>query len=92
VWDVTPSDPRPKLAPGVKLKNDAARGAILLGPERILELDEIAQAIVAQFDGQKRVSEIAAALAKEYDAKADDIRADIEHLLKDLTAKGYVKP
>jgi pyrroloquinoline quinone biosynthesis protein D len=85
------SDAKPKLAPGVKLRKDPARGAVLLGPERILELDEIAQAIVAQFDGQKRISEIAAALAKEYDAKADEIRTDIEHLLKDLTAKGYVK-
>jgi len=85
-------EPKPKLAPGVKLRDDAQRGAVLLGPERILELDEIARAVVSQFDGKKRVSEIAAALAKEYDAKADDIRADIEHLLKDLTAKGYVKP
>jgi pyrroloquinoline quinone biosynthesis protein D len=86
------NDPAPKLAPGVKLRKDAKRGAVLLGPERILELDEIAQAIVANFDGTKRVSEIAAALAKEYDANADDIRADIEQLLKDLAAKGYVKP
>ena len=86
------TDPAPKLAPGVMLRNDPKRGTMLLGPERILELDEIAQAIVAQFDGRKRVSEIAAALAKEYDANADDIRADIDQLLKDLTTKGYVKP
>ena len=85
-------DPKPRLAPGVKLRTDPARGAMLLGPERILELDEIAQSIVAQFDGQKRVSEIAAALAKEYNESAATIRADIDALLKDLTAKGYVKP
>lgn len=84
-------DPKPKLAPGVKLRTNPARGAMLLGPERILEIDEIAQSIVAQFDGTKRVSEIALALAKEYDANAADIRADIDALLKDLTAKGYVK-
>ncbi len=86
------NDPKPKLAPGVKLRTNAARGAMLLGPERILELDEIAQSIVAQFDGTKRVSDIALALAKEYDAHEADIRADIDALLKDLTAKGYVKP
>ena len=74
------------------MRTDPARGAMLLGPERILELDDIAQAIVAEFDGKKRVSEIAFALAKEYDANADDIRVDIENLLKDLTKKGYVKP
>lgn len=84
------ADAKPRLAPGVKLRDDA-QGSKLLGPERILELDEIARAIVAQFDGQKRVSDIAAALAKEYDAKAADIQVDIEHLLKGLTAKGYVK-
>lgn len=86
------NDPKPKLAPGVKLRTNAARGAMLLGPERILELDEIAQSIVAQFDGTKRVSDIALALAKEFDAHEADIRADIDALLKDLTAKGYVKP
>ena len=86
------TDPAPKLAPGVKLHKDKVRGTVLLGPERILELDDIAQAIVAEFDGKKRVSEIAATLAKEYDANADDIRVDIENLLKDLTKKGYVKP
>ena len=86
------TDPAPRLAPGVKLRKDPKRGAVLLGPERILELDEIAEAIVAQMDGTKRVSEIAAALAKEYEANADDIRADIDTLLKDLTTKGYVKP
>ena len=77
------NDPAPKLAPGVKLRKDAKRGAVLLGPERILELDEIAQAIVANFDGTKRVSEIAAALSKEFDANADDIRADIEQAPED---------
>ena len=85
-------DVKPRLAPGVKFRIDGKRGPVLLGPERILELDELAQSIVAQFDGTKRVSEIAAALAKEYDEKADVIRADIDSLLKDLAAKGYVKP
>jgi CBS-domain-containing membrane protein len=42
-------------------------------------------------DGTRRISDIAQALAKEYDEKADVIRADIDSLLKDLTAKGYVK-
>lgn len=85
-------DAKPRLAPGVKLRTDEKRGPVLLGPERILELDDIAQSIVARFDGKTRVSEIAAALAKEYDEKADVIRADIDRLLKDLAAKGYVKP
>ncbi len=82
------TDPKPKLAPGVRLHTD---GSKLLAPERILELDEIAQSIVREFDGTKRVSEISAALAKEYDAHESDIRKDIDALLADLAAKGYVK-
>lgn len=82
------TDEAPKLAPGVRIHGD---GSKLLAPERILELDEIAQAVVAQFDGKKRVSDIAAALAKEYNERESVIRADIETLIKDLAAKGYVK-
>jgi coenzyme PQQ biosynthesis protein PqqD len=85
-------DSAPKLAPGVRLKTDDQRGSVLLGPERVLELDDIALSIVTQIDGKRRVSDIAAALAREYDEKAENIRADIDSLLKDLTAKGYVKP
>jgi len=82
----------PRLAPGVRLRKDEQRGAVLLGPERVLELDDIALSIVTQIDGKRRVSDIAAALAREYDEQAETIRADIDNLLKDLVAKGYVKP
>lgn len=84
-------DPKPKLSPGVRMRVDPSRGAMLLGPERILELDEIAQSIVEQFDGQRRVSDIAAAMAKEYNEKAEVIRKDIDALVADLKSKGYVK-
>ena len=33
---------KPRLAPGVKLRTDDKRGPVLLGPERVLELDDIA--------------------------------------------------
>jgi pyrroloquinoline quinone biosynthesis protein D len=82
------TDAAPKLAPGVRIHGD---GSKLLAPERILELDDIAQAVVAQFDGKKRVSDIAAALAKEYNERESVIRADIDALVKDLAAKGYIK-
>ncbi len=85
-------DGSPRLAPGVRLSKDDRRGPVLLGPERVLELDDIALSIVTQIDGKRRISDIAAALAKEYDEKADVIRNDIDTLLKDLAAKGYVKP
>ena len=81
-------DSAPRLAPGVRLHND---GAKLLGPERILELDDIAQAIVREFDGKKRLSDIAESLAKQYNEREAVIRADIDALIADLAAKGYVK-
>ena len=82
------TDHTPRLAPGVRLQ---AGGTKLLGPERILELDEIAQAVVREFDGTKRISQIAAALAKEYNEREAVIRADIDALVADLAAKGYIK-
>jgi pyrroloquinoline quinone biosynthesis protein D len=82
------TDPTPKLAPGVRLHGN---GTKLLGPERILELDDIAQAIVRELDGKKRVSEIAAILAKEYNEREGVIRKDIDALVADLAAKGYIK-
>jgi pyrroloquinoline quinone biosynthesis protein D len=82
------TDEAPKLAPRVRLHGD---GSKLLAPERILELDDIAQAVVRQFDGKRRVSDIAAALAKEYNERESVIRADIDTLVKDLAAKGYIK-
>jgi pyrroloquinoline quinone biosynthesis protein D len=82
------SDHAPKLAPGVRLHGN---GTKLLGPERILELDDIAQAIVRELDGKKRVSEIAAILAKEYNERESVIRKDIDALITDLASKGYIK-
>jgi len=82
------SDAKPRLAPGVRLN---ANGEKLLGPERILELDDIAQAVVRELDGKKRVSEIAAILAKEYNERESVIRADIDVLIADLAKKGYLK-
>jgi pyrroloquinoline quinone biosynthesis protein D len=82
------TDHAPKLAPGVRLHGD---GTKLLAPERILELDDVAQAIVRELDGKKRVSQIAAILAKEYDEREAVIRKDIDALIADLAAKGYLK-
>ena len=82
------TDHAPKLAPGVKLHPS---GTKLLAPERILELDDVAQAIVRELDGKKRVSDIAVILAKEYNERESVIRKDIDALIADLSAKGYVK-
>ena len=42
-------------------------------------------------DGKRTVEDIVEALAKEYSAPADVIRADVLDLLQGLADKGYIK-
>jgi pyrroloquinoline quinone biosynthesis protein D len=82
----------PRLRPGVKLRIDAARGPLLMAPERFLQLDETAHAIVARIDGKRDARAIAEDLAREFDADAADILSDVEELLAQLAAQGYTGP
>ena len=83
----------PRLRPGVRLHFDRVRDRwVLLAPERIVALDETAQAILAQVDGATALDAIAAKLAADYDADPADIAADARSLLADLALKGYVAP
>ncbi len=81
----------PRLRPGVRLHRDRVRERwVLLAPERIVEVDDQAHAILEKVDGVAPVSAIAAALAAEYEADAGEIAADATALLGDLNIKGYV--
>jgi pyrroloquinoline quinone biosynthesis protein D len=83
---------RPHLPAYLKLRHDAGRGRwILLAPERVLAPDDTAVAVLKLCDGSKTVEEIVEALAKEYSATADVIRADVLDLLQGLADKGYIK-
>jgi pyrroloquinoline quinone biosynthesis protein D len=83
---------RPFLPAYLKLRHDAGRGRwILLAPERVLTPDQTAVAVLKLCDGKRTVEEIVAALAKEYSAPADVIRADVLELLQGLADKGYIK-
>lgn len=83
----------PRLSPHARLRHDAARGQwVLLAPERVLVLDETSHAILALLDGTRDVAAIAAQLAAEYDAPAEEIAADVAALLDDLRAQGLVRP
>ena len=82
---------RPHLPAYLKLRHDAGRGRwILLAPERVLTPDETAVAVLKLCDGQRTVEDIVQALAKEYSASADVIRADVIELLQGLADKGYI--
>ncbi len=54
----------PRLKPGVRRRYDAARGQnILLAPERVLVLDDIANAVLETLNGATTIEALCAALA-----------------------------
>jgi pyrroloquinoline quinone biosynthesis protein D len=80
-----------RLAPGNRLKWDERRHVwVLLAPERMLELDDIAYAIVARLAGQS-VGALAQDLAAAYSAPLYDVRRDVLAFLLGLNEKGYLR-
>ncbi|MBI0433725.1 pyrroloquinoline quinone biosynthesis peptide chaperone PqqD [Roseomonas sp. KE0001] len=83
----------PRLSPHARLHYDRRRESwVLLAPERVLVLDDVAYAILRRLDGQHDVARLAAALAEEYDAPASAIAEDVREVLEDLRRKGLVQP
>lgn len=84
---------RLRLAPGVMLRNDRRRGEwMLMAPERLLVLDEMALAVVRACVGAE-AADVAAGidrLTAEYDAPRAEVAADVLEMLTDLRNKGYV--
>ena len=80
-----------RLAPGTRLQQDTVRGGwVLLGPERMLVLDDIAQLVVSRLAGQP-VDKLIAALAAEFDAPVEVIGQDVLGLLTTLADKGFLR-
>ena len=86
------ADSVPRLAPGVRLKDDTARGqTVLLAPERVLVPDATAVEVLARLDGRQSVAQLSETLAAEYDAPVETIQADVVDMLADLAEKGFVE-
>lgn len=84
-------DARPRLARGVRLQIDRATGkSVLLFPEGIVELNETAQEILARCDG-RALSDIARALAKDYEVDLATLGADVREILADLQRRRLVE-
>ena len=82
---------RINLAPGVRWQIDRTTGdAVLLFPEGVLFLNETAREIVSRCDGKVTVSEIAAALAAEYETSVAELESDIAECLGDLERKKLI--
>ncbi len=81
----------PLLPRGVRRHFDKVRGVpVLLGPERVLMLDEIGCAILDQVDGVSTLDQISAKLAEIYNAPKEDISTDVADFLTDLGNKKLV--
>lgn len=81
----------PVLRRGVRRQYDTARGAaVLLAPERVIVLDEIADAIVAECRDGHSVQVIAASLAARFDAPLAQVETDVIAFIEDLVERGLV--
>lgn len=82
----------PSLPPHVKLHHDKTRDRwVLLAPERLLEPDEAALAILRLCDGATTLRTIARALAQSYNASEDLILDDVKPLIQDLADKDFIR-
>nr|WP_180334301.1 pyrroloquinoline quinone biosynthesis peptide chaperone PqqD [Xanthomonas hortorum] len=77
---------------GVRLQHDRARDQwVLLAPERVVELDEIALVVAQRYDGVRSLAQIAQELAAEFDADAADIEVDVIELTNTLHQKRLLR-
>lgn len=82
---------RPRLPTGVRLSHDRTRDRwVLLAPERVLELDEVAKAILSLCDGERDIQAIGVELSQVYRADRSQIMTDVKEMLGDLAAKHFV--
>lgn len=82
----------PRFLPGVRLHHDQTRGQwVILAPERVIELDEIAHAIVQRCNGERSIETIVAELAGEFDATPEEVGGDVQSLIDDLIGKRILR-
>jgi pyrroloquinoline quinone biosynthesis protein D len=85
-------DSVPVFRPGMRLRHDETRGVwMLLGPERLFQLDDAAADVLRLVDGKRSVGEIIDDLVQEYAAPKEEIAADVVAMLDDLAGRGVLK-
>ncbi len=79
----------PALRRGIRRRFDATRNAhVLLGPERVIVLDDIAAAILELVDGGSSVARIAGVLAERFAEDAVLVESDVLEFVRDMVEKG----
>ena len=81
----------PKFPKHVKLKyNKPRKEWVILAPERLVKLDEIAVHILQLVDGMKTAKSISETLSEKFNAPSEVINKDVINLLQTLADKGFV--
>ena len=82
----------PRFPKHVKFRHNKARDEwVILAPERLVNLDQIAVEILKMVDGEKKVKEISAKLSKKFNAPEETIISDVKEMLQDLSDKGFIE-
>ena len=84
-------DDVPFLPRGVRTQHDDVRNTeVLLGPERVLMLDQIGVAVLEKLDGVASLRDISQELSGFYDAPIEVIVPDVVAFVQDLKPKRLV--
>jgi coenzyme PQQ biosynthesis protein PqqD len=82
----------PKLARGVRLRHDEARGQwVLLAPERVLNPDPVAVEILKKVDGVRSIDTIVDELASAFTVDRERVATDVDAFLAGLVEKGMIE-
>jgi pyrroloquinoline quinone biosynthesis protein D len=83
---------RPRMPRHIKLRQDAGRNrTVVLAPERVFSPNPVAIEVLKLCDGERSVADIAAELAKAYEAPIELITKDVIAMLTDLAEKGVIQ-
>jgi len=86
-WTLTE---RPRVRGPGRMKYDKARNSdLLLLPERVVQLNEAAGAILWLCDGQRTIAQIIEELETKFDQS--DLRGDIVEFLSSAAERGWVE-
>ena len=82
----------PRFPKHVRFKfNEPRKEWVILAPERLVKLDDIAVEILKLVDGNRTVKVISAELSKKFNAPEDVILGDVKDMLQNLSDKGFIE-
>lgn len=87
-----PTDAKPRLPRGVRLRRDEGRQQWqLLAPERVLQLDPVAAEVLQRCTGDATLDDIVDDLARAFKADRARIETDVRAMLAGLAEKKVIE-